>query len=90
MIGGGDPGVDTVGIAYDGSFLRAYLLAGGDGTLNFSIGIDVNDTDTAQTLEAFALLNLTQHTVLAQYSLLQPGGSLIPSLNNGTGFPTTR
>jgi len=85
--GGGNPGVDTVGIAYDGSFLRAYLLANGDSSLNFAIGIDVNDTGTAQTLEAFALLNLTQHTVLAQYSLLQPGGALIPSQNNGTGFP---
>ena len=25
--------------------------------------------------------------MLAQYSLLQPGGALIPSQNNGTGFP---
>jgi len=25
--------------------------------------------------------------VLAQYSLFQVGGALIPSLNNGTGFP---
>ena len=85
--GGADPGVDTVGIGYDGSFLRAFLLANGDPNLQFSIGIDVNDTGTPQTLEAFALLNLTQHTVLAQYSLLQPGGTLIPSQNNGTGFP---
>jgi len=76
-----------VGIGYDGSFLRAFLLANGDPNLQFSIGIDVNDTGTPQTLEAFALLNLTQHTVLAQYSLLQPGGTLIPSQNNGTGFP---
>src|SRR6185369_11880847 len=68
--GGADPGVDTVGLPYDGSFLRAYLLANGDPNLQFSIGIDVNDTGTPQTLEAFALLNLTQHTVLAQYSLL--------------------
>jgi len=85
--GGANPGVDTVGLPYDGSFLRAYLAANGDPNLTFSIGIDVNDTGTPQTLEAFALLNLTQHTVLAQYSLLQPGGALIPSLNNGTGFP---
>jgi hypothetical protein len=85
--GGGNPGLDTVGMAYDGSFLRAYLAANGDPNLQFSIGIDVNDTGTPQTLEAFALLNLTQHTVLAQYSLLQPGGALIPSINNGTGFP---
>ena len=85
--GGANPGLDTVGLPYDGSFLRAFLLANGDPNLQFSIGIDVNDTGTPQTLEAFALLNLTQHTVLAQYSLLQPGGTLIPSQNNGTGFP---
>jgi hypothetical protein len=85
--GGANPGLDTVGVPYSGDFLRAYLLATGDTSLNFSIGIDVNDTGTPQTLEAFALLNLTQHTVLAQYSLLQPGGALIPSQNNGTGFP---
>jgi len=85
--GGANPGVDTVGLPSDGSFLRAYLAANGDPNLTFSIGIDVNDTGTPQTLEAFALLNLTQHTVLAQYSLLQPGGALIPSINNGTGFP---
>jgi len=87
VTGGGNPGVDTVGLPYDGSFLRAFLLANGDPNLTFAIGIDVNDTGTPQTLEAFALLNLTQHTVLAQYSLLQPGGTLIPSQNNGTGFP---
>jgi len=85
--GGGNAGFDTVGTPYDGSFLRAYLANNGDPNLTFSIGIDVNDTGQAQTLEAFALLNLTQHTVLAQYSLLQPGGALIPSQNNGTGFP---
>jgi len=85
--GGANPGLDTVGTGYDGSFLRAYLANHGDPNLQFSIGIDVNDTGTPQTLEAFALLNLTQHTVLAQYSLLQPGGTLIPSANNGTGFP---
>jgi len=84
---GGDPGFDTVGLPYDGSFLRAYLLANGDPNLTFSVGFDVNDTGDAQTLEAFALLNLSQHKVLAQYSLFQPGGALVPSQNNGTGFP---
>jgi len=85
--GGANPGLDTVGLPYDGSFLRAFLLANGDPNLQFSIGIAVNDTGTPQTLEAFALLNLTQHTVLAQYSLLQPGGALLTNANNGTGFP---
>jgi len=87
VVGGGNPGVDTVGLPYSGEFLRAFLAAGGNLDSTFAIGIDVNDTGVAQTLEAFALLNLTQHTVLAQYSLLQPGGALIPSQNNGTGFP---
>ena len=85
--GGANPGLDTVGTPYSGEFLRAFLAAGGNLDGVFSIGVDVNDTGTPQTLEAFALLNLTQHTVLAQYSLLQPGGALIPSFNNGTGFP---
>ena len=84
--GGANPGVDTVGLPYDGSFLRAYLAANGDPNLTFSIGIDVNDTGTPQTLEAFALLNLTTHTVLAAFSP-GPGGTAIPSINNGTGFP---
>jgi hypothetical protein len=87
VAGGGNPGFDTVGTAYDGSFLRAYLAANGDPNLTFSVGIDVNDTGVAQTLESFALLNLTQHTVLAQYSLFEPGGTPILSKNNGTGFP---
>ena len=86
VAGGANPGLDTVGIGYDGSFLRSFLIATG-GSLEFSVGIDVNDTNVAQTLESFALLNLTQKTVLAQYSLFQPGGTLIPSQNNGTGFP---
>lgn len=81
--GGGNPGFDTVGLAYDGSFLRAYLLANGDGTLNFSVGIDVNDTNVPQTLESFYLLNFTTHTVLAQFT----GPALLPNVNNGTGFP---
>lgn len=84
--GGGNPGPDTVGIGYDGSFLRAYLLANGDGSLNFSIGIDLNDDNKPQTLESFYLLNLTQHKVLAVYSLA-PGGTVLTNQNNGTGFP---
>ena len=83
--GGGNPGADTVGIPYDGSFLRSFLLQTG-GTLDFSVGIDVNDTNVAQTLESFYLLNLTQRTILAAFSP-EPGGTLIPSANNGTGFP---
>jgi hypothetical protein len=81
--GGGNPGVNTVGLPYDGSFLRAFLLAGGDPTLTFSIGVDVNDTNSPQTLQSFFLLNFTTHTVLSAFTT----PTLVPSQNNGTGFP---
>jgi hypothetical protein len=86
VVGGANPGFDTVGTGYSISFLQAYLLANGDGSLNFSIGIDVNDTGSAQILESFYLLNLTTHTVLSVFSLA-PGGTALTNQNNGTGFP---
>jgi hypothetical protein len=67
------------------SFLQAYLLANGDGTLNFTIGVDANDTNQAQTLTSFFLLNLTTHTVLSAFINGTAGN--IASQNNGTGFP---
>jgi hypothetical protein len=76
---------DVVGVGYTvdaGSLFRLALL----GRTDFSIGVDVNDTGTAQTLESFWFLNLTTHTVLAAFSP-GPGGTPIPSINNGTGFP---
>jgi hypothetical protein len=84
--GGANPGLDTVGIPYSGTFLRSYLLATGDTSLTFDIGIDLNDTNSPQVLESFYLLNLTTHTVLSVYSLL-PGGTPLVNANNGTGFP---
>jgi hypothetical protein len=86
IAGGGDPGLDTVGLGYDGNFLRAYLAANGSPSLTFAIGIDVNDTNNPQVLESFFLLNLTTHTVLSVYSLA-PGGTPLVNANNGTGFP---
>jgi hypothetical protein len=80
--GGGDPGPNTVGVGYDGSFLRNYLTSVGS-TLQFSIGIDVNDNNTAQVLNSFYLLNLTTHTVLSAFTT----PTNILSQNNGTGFP---
>ncbi len=76
---------NTLGTGYDigaGDIFRLALL----GRTDFSVGFDVNDTGTAQTLESFWFLNLTQRTVLAAYSP-GPGGTLVPSVNNGTGFP---
>ena len=85
---GGSLAQDTLGTGYqvgDGSILRAYLLAQASGT-TFSVGIDVNDTGVAQTLESFYFLNLTDRTVLASYSP-GPGGTPLLATNNGTGFP---
>lgn len=85
--GGGGSGLaqDQLGTGYSllpGSPLLTYLL----GNVSFDIGIDVNDTGVAQTLESFWFLNLTTHTVLAVYSP-EPGGTLLTNINNGTGFP---
>jgi hypothetical protein len=76
---------NTLGTGYDigaGSLFLASLA----GRTSFNVGFDVNDTGTAQTLESFWFLNLTQRTVLAAFSP-GPGGTLVPSINNGTGFP---
>jgi hypothetical protein len=83
---GGNPGLDTLGIPYDGTFLRAYLEASGATSFAFDVGIDVNDTGTSQTLESFYMLNVTQGLVLAAFSP-EPGGYLLDHANNGTGFP---
>jgi hypothetical protein len=56
------------------------------GNLSFSVGLDVNDTNDAQTLESFWFLNLTTHTVLGVFSP-EPGGTLVPAVNDGTGYP---
>ena len=80
---------DTVGIGYEvgsGSLLRNFLEAGGGiGSHTFSIGLDVDDTGVAQTLNSFWFLNLTTHTVLASFT----GGTTgnVGSQNNGNGFP---
>lgn len=81
--GGGNPGLNTIGTPYDGTFLRTFLAAGGDPTLTFNVGIDVNDTNQAQSLVSFFLLNFTTHTVLSAFR----GPVDVPSQNNGTGFP---
>ena len=54
----------------DGSLFKSFLLANGGtaGNLSFSIGVDINDTGTAQTLNSFYFLDLTTHTVLASFT----------------------
>jgi hypothetical protein len=68
-----------------GSPFLAFLLLNGDTSLGFSIGVDVNDTNSPQTLNSFFFLDFTTHTVLASFT----GGTTgnVPSKNNGTGFP---
>jgi hypothetical protein len=70
-----------------GSLFLAFLLAHGatPGNLGFSIGLDVNDNNTPQTLNSFFFLDLTTHTVLASFT----GGTAgnLTNANNGTGFP---
>jgi len=78
---------DTIsGTNYTGQQLANLLNFLGDTSLSFSIGIDVNDTNVAQTLESFFFLDLTSHTIVAAFS---PGlgGVLIPDTANGTGHP---
>jgi hypothetical protein len=81
--GGGNPGNNTIGLPYDGTFLRNYLISVGDPTLSFSIGIDLNDNNTPQTLDAFYLLNFTTGKVLEAFTT----PTALPNQNNGTGFP---
>jgi len=79
-------GLDTLAANnYSGSFLTNYLASVGDFDLDFSIGIDMNNTKDAQILESFFFLNLTQHTILASFSP-EPGGVALPSIHNGTGY----
>jgi len=76
-------GGDATGYAIgDGSIFKAALL----GSLSFNVGIDVNDTNVPQTLESFWFLNYTTKQVLAVYSP-GPGGTLLPAINDGTGYP---
>jgi hypothetical protein len=79
---------NTVGDGYQvgiGSAFLAYLLGVGDTSLGFSIGVDVNDNNTAQTLNAFYFLDYTTHTVLASFTGGLTGN--VPSVHNGTGIP---
>jgi len=88
-------GQPQTGLALDtfGGVASGYAIGAGSifqnallGSLGFSVGIDVNDTSVAQTLESFWFLNYTTKQVLAVYSP-GPGGTLLPAINDGTGYP---
>jgi len=83
---GGSLAPDQLGTGYSLAAGSPFLTALA-GRTDFSIGIDVNDTNKAQVLESFWFLNLTQHSVLAVYSPDPNDGTPILAPNNGTGFP---
>jgi hypothetical protein len=79
---------NTLGTGYDGSFLRAYLLANSDFTGTLNVGIDVNTATGAgpEVLERFAVVAIINGvpTLLADTG---PITQALPTLNNGSGFP---
>jgi hypothetical protein len=80
-------GQDTISaVNYSGAQLITLIAALG-GQQAFGIGIDMNDTNVAQTLESFFFLDLTAHTVLAAFLPALDDGIALPSISNGTGFP---
>jgi len=86
---------DTISaVNYSGAQLQAVVLAinalaGFNGSTQFSIGIDVNDTNKVQTLESFFFLDVTpgSFSVLASFLPGLDDGINLLAPNNGTGFP---
>jgi hypothetical protein len=81
-------GQDTIAPTnYSGQQIANLLTFLGSQNLGFSIGIDINDTNVAQTLESFFFLDLTSHTIVAAFSPSPLDGTPVPDINNGTGHP---
>jgi hypothetical protein len=81
-------GTDTISaVNYSGAQLKAVVAAMGGINGGFSIGIDVNDTHSPQTLESFFMLDLTTHTVLYAFLPNINDGIDLLAAQNGTGFP---
>jgi hypothetical protein len=81
-------GTDTISaINYSGQQLIDVVNALGGVNGGFSIGIDVNDTNSPQTLESFFFLDLTAHQVLAAFLPNINDGIDLLAAQNGTGFP---
>jgi len=88
QLGGVQLDNNVLGIGYTGTFLRAFLISQLDlnGVLN--VGIDVNTAQGqgAEVLERFVVVDAVNRTILADYNPAG-GGTALPTLNNGTGFP---
>lgn len=79
---------DTISaVNYSGAQLQAVVAALGGINGAFSIGIDVNDTNSPQTLESFFMLDLTTRTVVYAFLPNINDGIDLLAPNNGTGFP---
>ena len=79
-------GSDTLGATnYGAGFLINFLqnLDPQHLNLTFSLGLDVNQSNVAQTLAGVFFLDVTTKTVLSALTT----DVLIPEQNNGTGFP---
>jgi hypothetical protein len=80
-----DQNVAGTGYALDSlSPLGAFLLA--SNALTFDIGIDVNTADGGEVLQTFAIINLTQQTIVSLFQNVNGSGALVEA-NNGSGFP---
>jgi hypothetical protein len=80
-------GQNVAGTGYDLSAtgpLAAFLLA--SNALTFDIGIDVNTAGHGEVLETFAIINLTDRTIISLFQNVNGSGAM-PTANNGSGFP---
>lgn len=78
---------DQLGLPYGRLFLLAFLATLQGNTNNFAIGIDVNTAtgQGAEVLERFAVLDVANHVILADYN--PAVGTPLFEPNNGSGFP---
>jgi hypothetical protein len=80
-------GQNVAGTGYDLSNtgpLAAFLLA--SNALTFNIGIDVNTASNGEVLQTFAIINLTDKTIISLFQNVNGSGAM-PIANNGSGFP---
>lgn len=78
---------DVQGTGYLASFLRAFLISQADlnGVLNVGIDVNTGTGQGAEVLQRFAVLDVVNHVILADYNPV--GGTPLPTANNGNGFP---
>lgn len=84
---GGKLAQNVVGTGYELgplSPLGAFLLA--SNALTFNVGIDVNTAGGNEVLQTFAIINLTQLTIVSLFQNVNGSGAMVPTAN-GSGFP---